>query len=59
MSGVTRSIAPEDGGFLLCSAAPTAPSEGVLAFGRGLDAQESLGACEPQHRAHSRRAAAA
>ena len=51
MSGMARSTAPGGPGFLLRSAALTAPGEAVFAFGRGLDAQDSSGACERQHRA--------
>ena len=53
MSSTTRGTAPEGGGFLLCSAADTVPIEAAFAFGRGLDAQDSSGACERQHRAYA------
>ena len=59
MSGMTRSTAPGGPGFLLRSAAPTAPGAAVFASGRGLDAQDSSGVCERQHRAHAGPAAAA
>jgi hypothetical protein len=55
MSGMMRSIAREGGGFFLCAAAPTAPSEAVLAFGRELD---SSGGCGRNNRTHARPAAA-
>jgi hypothetical protein len=55
MSGVMRSIAPEGGGFFLCAAPPTAPSEAVFAFGRELD---SSGGCGRRNRAHTVPAAA-
>jgi hypothetical protein len=58
MSGMTRSTAPGGPG-LLRSAVPTAPGEAVFAFGRGLDAQDSSGACARGHRAHAGPAAAA
>jgi hypothetical protein len=53
MNGMTRSSAPGGSGFLLRSAAPTAPGEAVFALGRVRDAQDSSGACERQHRAHA------
>jgi hypothetical protein len=59
MSGMTRSTAQEGGGFLLCSAADTVPSEAAFAFGRGLDAKDRSGACERQHRADAGLTAAA
>jgi hypothetical protein len=59
MSGMTRSTAPEGGGFLLCSAADTVLSEAAFAFGGGLDAQDRSGVCERQHRADARLTAAA
>ena len=51
MNGMTRSTAPGGSGFLLRSAALTAPGEAVYALGRARDAQDSSGACERQHRA--------
>jgi hypothetical protein len=59
MSGITTSTAPGGPGLLVRSAAATAPSEAVLAFGRGLDARDRSGGCGRHNRAHAGPAAAA
>jgi hypothetical protein len=38
ISGMTGSTTPEGPGFLLCSAAPTAPGAAFSVSGRGLEA---------------------
>jgi hypothetical protein len=59
MSGLTRSTVLEGLGFLLCSAAPTAPGAADLASGRGLDARDGSGACDRHYQVHAGPAAAA
>jgi hypothetical protein len=58
MSGMTGSTPPGGPGFLLRSAAPTAPAKAVFVLGRGLDAQDRSGACARQLRAPARPAVA-